>query len=335
MLWPTFIYNIFPKNDVNLIFHKLLYQSKSYSPKDQSCPDEFKGGFRDWSITGNGLHLTPYTGKGERVAILDTGVDIRHKELYGSVKNYSFIKGDNWGVENAHGTFIAGQILPRDNGYGLVGVAPEATALSCKVLHGNERDRRNNTSESISNAIKAAVLDGCGVISLSLGGPSKNPKISSAISNAVHAGCLVIAAAGNESLEGSPYASYPASYYDVISVGAADKRGYASWYSTVGHSNLNKYAQPEVGVSSLEYYWSVMPNQRYGKMLGTSMACPVISGVALLWLQAQREKETLPKGYEVTKQFRKFLKENSSHPHGAEWNNELGYGVFKMNENSL
>ncbi len=230
---------------------------------------------RDWAIRNGNFHKTGYTGKGERVAILDTGIDVNHRDLRGQVDGYCFINGckdkpvyfDNVG----HGTFCASEIVAKEDGFGIVGIAPQATAFCGKVIYGDNRDMSvYSFEENLAAAIGAAVKDGCGVISMSLGMAVKSPIIKLAIDEAVAEGVLVFAAAGNEGMEGSPYKSYPAAYENVISVAAANKKGLQQWFSTSGIGE-NKYEQPEIAIASLEYYWGCLPMNKYGKMIGTCL----------------------------------------------------------------
>lgn len=293
---------------------------------------------KDWTIRHGNFDKTPYTGKGERIGILDTGIDVNHRDLRGQVDGFCFIKENRenppYFDSNSHGTFCASEVVAKKDGFGIVGVAHEATAFCGKVLYGDNRDRSlTNFEESVSNGITSCVKDGCGVISMSLGSSYPSPAIKLAIDFAVDSGVLVFAAAGNEGMDGSPYRSYPAAFENVISVAAANKKGLQQWFSTTGIGN-NKYEQPEVAIASLEYYWGCAPMNKYVSMIGTSMACPMMAGVALLWRQAMREKGLLDKlsGKEVLNEFRKWLVKNAKDTNNNGWDAALGFGVLLLPE---
>lgn len=227
-------------------------------------------------------------------------------------------------------TFCAGEIVAKQDGVGIIGVAPEASAFCGKVLYGNNKDASIHDFERIlSNGIKSAVKDGCGIISMSLGMNKRSGIIEEAVNEAVNNGVLLFAAAGNEGMIGSPYKSYPAAFENVISVGAANAKDLPQWFTTYGIGN-NKYEQPEVAIASLEYYWGCYPGNKYGKMQGTSMACPMMAGVALLWRQAMRSKNLLPKGKEVLNSFRKWLQRNTKDTNNNGWDSALGFGVLLL-----
>jgi len=242
-------------------------------------------------------------------------------------------------VEDAHNylangilisnTFCTGEIVAKADGKGIVGAAPEATAFSARVLYGDSKDmRRNDVSRDLANAIRGCVLDGCHVISMSLGGPGADPHTKAALEYAVGNGVIPVAAAGNERLEGSPYASYPASYPTVISVAAANKVDLPAWFSTVGAGGTQDQ-QPEVAVASLEYYYGCLPGvSTYGTMIGTSQATPMVAALALLWREAREKSDKpMPTGADVFKEFRVWLRAVANDTNKNGWDPELGFGV--------
>lgn len=287
-------------------------------------------GERDWSIINAGIENIPYQGCGERVAILDTGVDKDHKDLIGRVHFINFLPENIITDNHGHGTFCAGEILANGDKNGVVGVAPKAEAICCKVLYGDARDGNVNFEEVLCNAIRSAIINKCGVISMSLGFSSpKNKKIEEALNEAVSYGIIPIAASGNDGMKGSKYKSYPASYINCISVSAANEKGMPAWFSTNGVGIIPE-EQPEIAVASKEYYWGCVPNSRYGKMIGTSMACPIIAGTALLWREAMQTKGTMPTGSNVLNEFRKWLKIVSIDTNKNGWDSSLGWGVLSI-----
>jgi len=301
---------------------------------------------KDWAIRHAGIESIPFKGKGQRVGVLDTGCDIHHCDLRKQVKGASFIRGNSqepvWRDDCGHGTFCTGEIVAKADGHGIVGAAPEATALHCRVIYGDSRDhRRTGVADDLASAVNACVTGGCGVISMSIGGPSSSPEMREALENAVSAGVIPVAAAGNERLEGSMYASYPAAYKTVISVASANKDDLPAWFSTIGVGAVRKSAQPEVAIASLEFYWGCLPGRStYGKMIGTSMATPLLAAVALRWREAREAQAVaggakMPTGEDVLKQFRKWLRRVSDDTNKNGWDPELGYGVLLLDATEM
>jgi subtilisin family serine protease len=299
--------------------------------------------YRDWAIEHAGIASVnrQYKGDGQRVGVLDTGCDIHHQDLEGRVIAKNFIKGCRqrpaYQDNNGHGTFCTGEIVAKADGRGVVGVAPHAKAFHARILYGDRRDAsRDSINADIANAVRACVDEGCGVISMSIGGPGADVYTRDALEYAVNSGVIPIAAAGNERLEGSPYASYPASYPTVISVASSDKNDMPAWFSTIGRSSKPKSGQPEVAVSSLEYYYGCIPGRTmYGTMIGTSMATPIVAGVALLWRQAMESKDKMPEGKNVLATFRKWLRTVANDTNKNGWDPELGFGVLLLEDGEL
>jgi subtilisin family serine protease len=201
------------------------------------------------------------------VAVVDTGVDYNHDDLYGRViKGYDFVNRDSDPMDDqGHGTHCAGIIgATLNNGVGIAGIA-QTSIMAVKVL-----DYQGSGYYSwIASGIRYAVDNGADVISMSLGGPSSDSTMQSACDYAQSRGVLVVAAAGND--YGGPV-SYPAKYDSVMAVSAIDSSNRLASYSNVG---------PEIevcapGSSVLSCY----PGDQYKSMSGTSMACPHVAGVA-------------------------------------------------------
>jgi len=304
-------------------YHRVLEAS-------DTAPDEFT----DWSVTHMGLTRLPYKGEGEKVGVLDTGCDTEHPDLI-DVETRDMITGGIPVITqqmNGHGTFVTGQIVASMyNKQGVTGAAPMATALHARVLYGNALDYyRRHMDSDLAMAIRMCVDDGCGVINMSLGGPDRSPVMVSAVSYAVDHGVILVAAAGNERMMGSPYASYPAAYTQVISVASANSHDLPAWFSTQGIAGLAPEEQPEVAIASHNYYWGCLPGAMYGRMTGTSMASPMLAAVALLWRQARQSQNNMPEGEGVTRGFRSWLRRVSDDTNLNGWDAELGFGTLLL-----
>ncbi|MGE9753548.1 serine protease Isp [Bacillus inaquosorum] len=218
-------------------------------------------------------------GKDVKIAVLDTGCDASHPDLKSQIIGGKNFTDDDGGKEdsisdyNGHGTHVAGTIAANDSSGGIAGVAPEASLLIVKVLGG---ENGSGQYEWIINGINYAVEQKVDIISMSLGGPSDVPELEEAVKNAVKNGVLVVCAAGNEGDgdERTEELSYPAAYNDVIAVGSVSVARESSEFS-----NTNKEIDL---VAPGENILSTLPNKKYGKLTGTSMAAPHVSGALAL-----------------------------------------------------
>lgn len=213
-------------------------------------------------------------GAGALVAVLDTGAQANHPDLDGQIVASKDFTGSRYGADdrNSHGTHCCGIVGAKDNDTGVIGVAPDCKLLVGKVLG----DDGSGGSTGIANGIRWAAGQGAQVISMSLGSPGPSSVIHAAIKEAVAAGVLVIAAAGNEGpSEGT--SGYPGSHPECVSVGAFDANGKIAGFSSRGKVDV---AGPGVGILS------TVPGSKYAKMSGTSMATPYVAGVAALVVSA-------------------------------------------------
>lgn len=235
---------------------------------------------RAWKIT---------RGRGVLVAVLDSGVDPRHRDLAGSViTGRDFTVGANPpGVEpkRLHGTYMASLIAGHGHGPGradgVIGVAPEAKILSVRViLEDEEPGFRAFNSQArfervVARGIRYAVDRGADVINMSISKDQPTRAERAAIRYAISKGVVLVAAAGNEGAgkRNAPY-SYPASLPGVISVAAADKAQRRASFSN--RNSLVTVAAPGVDVLGAG------PGDEYWVGRGTSQATALVSGVAAL-----------------------------------------------------
>lgn len=223
-------------------------------------------------------------GAGVRVAVLDTGVDRFHEDLSGgAIEDGNDFTGSQYGWSDfqGHGTHCAGVIAARDNDVGIVGVAPESTLLIGKVLG----DDGSGTLEGIAAGIDWAVSKGVDVISMSLGGDGPiSGVIRTAIDAAIASGAIVVVAAGNSGMPSYPPKSNvgsPGNYNPCVTVGACDQNLVVATFSSRG---------PEIDVVAPGVdIVSCIPGQRYAAMSGTSMATPLVAGLAALWIEKKRK----------------------------------------------
>lgn len=223
-------------------------------------------------------------GTGVTVAVIDSGVYREHPDFKQEhILDYYDLAGTDDGVDVWHGTFVAGVIAAQvNNALGVDGVAPDVTILPICVTKNGGSD-----TALLIQAIDYAVKQGVDVINLSIGGKYGNESLKKACQDAVDAGILVIAAAGNyksgETKSSACY-MYPASYDGVVSVSACKQDGETvSFDSSYSYFNDRvTVAAPGTGVQSLYLDGGTATKQ------GTSFAAPVVTAMAAMAKQRSR-----------------------------------------------
>ena len=218
------------------------------------------------------------------IAIIDTGIDLRHPDL-NVAGNVSFVPGTRTGNDDdGHGTHLAGIAAAKVNRLGVRGVAPNARLFAVKVLNANGIGRLSWILDGLEWVTRNAAAKGIRVANMSFGGSFVSPALDEAIHNLVTAGVTCVVAAGNESADAA--AASPANHPDVITVSAiADSDGrpggtgkstrFGSDDTFASFSNFGQaveIAAPGVNIRS------TYKGRRYGVMSGTSMAAPHVAG---------------------------------------------------------
>jgi Subtilisin-like serine proteases len=243
-----------------------------------------------WGVTAVGADRAPYTGKGVRIAILDTGLDLDHPDFRGrSITPRSFIEGESQQDGNGHGTHCAGIAAgpAAPDGVPRYGVASQAELFIGKVLS----DEGGGSDGSVLQGIDWAIENQCQIISMSLGSPAQAGESHSAVfetvaQRALQAGTLIVAAAGNESQRPEHIApvGHPANCPSILAVGAIDENMRVAPFSCGGLSPGGgevDLSAPGVDIASS---WP-MP-QGHHTISGTSMATPFVAGIAALHAEA-------------------------------------------------
>jgi PGF-pre-PGF domain-containing protein len=231
-------------------------------------------------------------GTGINVSVLDTGIYKFHPDIAGRiVKEYDFANGDaDASDDHGHGTHVAGTVAGNGSGGTTTGVAPNVSILAGKVCYGNG----SCSISAILEGIQWSVGNYSDIISLSLGGKEESVAITSALTTAINAGVVVIAAAGNCGQPGNSNCptsgdgtiTYPAALENVIAVGATDINDVIAGFSSRGPTTDGRIkpdvSAPGVSINSLRHDSSGYRND----YSGTSMATPHVSGAAALLLHA-------------------------------------------------
>ncbi|MCC3867057.1 S8 family peptidase [Terrisporobacter mayombei] len=226
------------------------------------------------------------TGKNVKIAVIDSGCDITHKDLQNRIiGGRNFTTEDNSDINkyqdyNGHGTHVCGTISASNNNYGVTGVAPDAQLLILKALDKNGLGSMN----SIIDAINFAMSQKVDIISMSLGTSTDVSQLHQAIKKAIESNILVVCAAGNEGDGGgsTDEFSYPAGYNEVISVGAVDFSKSAARFSD-SNKEVDLVA-PGVNIIS------TFLNGKYESLSGTSMATPHVTGFLALLIEWSKKE---------------------------------------------
>lgn len=257
------------------------------------------------------------------VAVIDTGVDYNHPDLkanmwvnqgeipgngidddgdgyvddvYGcsTVSDARFHSGDPMD-DHGHGTHVAGIIAASNNKTGIVGVAYNAKIMAIKAGQATGVFLQSDIAE----AIIYAYTHGADVINMSFGGGACSIAVQDAL-QAAYTTSTLVAAAGNDrasnevsrSLTLPVIPNYPAALSYVVGVMSVNALGiessFTNWDVTAFNSvEYEVYAPGEAMLSTL-------PNNRYGKLNGTSMAAPVVSGIAALLRSYYTDRDMYP-----------------------------------------
>ncbi len=214
------------------------------------------------------------TGKGVKIAVIDTGLDLSHPDLAGKVvRASSFLSwGERAFTGDVHGTAVAGVIAAdANNGQGIVGVAPDAELLALKACWPDPPGSRQAVCNSytLAQAVDFAVREGAQVLNLSLAGP-RDPLLARLLAKALDQGVAVVASSPDAGGE-----DFPASLPGVIAVRSSGPSG--SLRATPGAAEA--LAAPGVDILT------TMPRGTYDFFTGSSMAAAQVSGVVALLLE--------------------------------------------------
>lgn len=221
-------------------------------------------------------------GAGVKVAVIDTGIDVSHPDLLGSVIQGVDISTLSAFVEQTpvqdfgyHGTMVASLLAGRghDKNSGVIGVAPESQLISVAMRFDLQPQ---NTDEQVAAGIHYAVDAGAKVINLSLTRNSKDwPALwDEAFQYAFDNDVVIVAAAGNRA-SGTEQVGAPATIPGVLVVAGVDK-----------NANISNQASTDgltIGVSApATDLVSAYPGGDYKIWSGTSGAAPIVSGLVAL-----------------------------------------------------
>lgn len=235
------------------------------------------------------------------VAVLDTGVDYTHEDLVenmwvrpatmapyhdnelGTIDDLNGFNAIDSAADpmddNGHGTHCAGIIgAEGENNVGIAGVNWKVQIMPLKFLNAGGSGSTKDAIEAINYVInrkKAGV--NIRIISASWGSTQKSRALGDVIRKAYENDILFVAAAGNSSVDNDRTPHYPSSYPNVISVAALDRNDQLASFSNFGVKSVM------IGAPGVDILSTWLGNE-YEEKSGTSMATPVVSGVAALIL---------------------------------------------------
>jgi Subtilase family len=250
-------------------------------------------GAYDWGQRFMGFHQVNHvwTGNEIKIAVIDTGITNQHPDLTPAGGYNTLDDADplEWYVdEKGHGTHCAGIMTALNNNIGITGAAPRAKVYSVKVFPGGR-------VSDLVQAVEWCIHQDMDVISMSLGSPNPSQILAGALRDAYERGITCIAASGNE----STHVAYPAALPTVIAVGAIGRLGtfpsnsghqlkighYFDWRGELFSGKFSNFG-PEINVCAPGVaILSTVPTG-YASWDGTSMACPMISALVALILEA-------------------------------------------------
>jgi subtilisin family serine protease len=239
-----------------------------------------------WGLQATGVATSPQSGKGIKVAVLDTGFDLQHPDFTGrKVTAQSFVGGASAQDGHGHGTHCIGTSCgPKSPGTGpRYGVAHEAEIFVGKVLG----DNGSGSDSGIIAGINWAVTNGCEVISMSLGADvaQVHPPYTVVGKRALDSGSLIVAAAGNNAdrrVGNFGFVGPPANSPFIMAVGALDQKLEMAFFSARTLPG-SRGGQVDIAGPGFQVYSSWPMPTRYKSISGTSMATPHVAGIAALW----------------------------------------------------
>jgi hypothetical protein len=203
------------------------------------------------------------------VAVIDSGIDVKHPELAGAIAASYDALGSKEGP-HVHGTGIAGAIVAHAK---LMGSAPAAKILAIRAF-GAAQHGAESSSFVILKGLDYAASHGAQIINMSFAGP-KDPLIERGIAAIAARGIVMVAAAGNAGAKSPPL--YPAANENVIAVSATDDQD--RLFSASNRGGYVAVAAPGVDI------FLPAPDDKYQMTSGTSFSAAYVSGIAALALE--------------------------------------------------
>jgi subtilisin family serine protease len=213
------------------------------------------------------------------VAIIDTGVDTRHKDLEDGIVLWKNCIRDNAYKPEIHGTAVAGIIAARINNFGIEGIAPKAKILAFRACRQILKDNPEGECYTVclARAISGALEEKAKIINISAGSENIDPLLSALIAAGTKQGAIFVAPVGNDPNQKKP--SFPASHADVIAVGGIDSQNHY-------YPNADLAARATI-VAPSENIFTTIPGNNHNFLSGTSLSSAIVTGI----LAVAKEKD--------------------------------------------
>ena len=208
-------------------------------------------------------------GMNVTIAVIDSGIDVKHPELVNSIADSFDALGSKEGP-HVHGTGIAGAIVAHAR---LIGSAPEARLLAIRAF-ASTSGAAESTSYVILRGLDYAVEHGAQIVNMSFAGP-KDPMIERGVAATAARGILLVAAAGNAGAKSPPL--YPAANPNVIAVSGTDAQ--EKLFAASNRGNYIAVAAPGADI------FLPAPDEKYQITSGTSFSAAYVSGIAALIME--------------------------------------------------
>jgi len=241
-----------------------------------------------WGLQATQAVSSPQSGKGIKVAVLDTGFELSHPDFVGrNITSASFIPGESPQDGHGHGTHCIGTACgsKKPAGSRRYGIAYESDIYVGKVLSNSG----SGSDESVLAGINWAITQGCEVISMSLGADvaEPHPPYTEVGRRALEKGSLIVAAAGNNADRGAGnwgFVGAPANSPYILGVAAVEEDLSVAYFSA--RSLPGRGGQVDNAGPGRRVYSSWLLPQKYNTISGTSMATPHVAGLAALWAES-------------------------------------------------
>jgi subtilisin family serine protease len=249
-----------------------------------------------WGLQATNVHKSAFSGRGIRIAVLDTGFNLDHPDFRGRAITAASFSGAPVEDIHAHGTHCIGTSCGPQKP--ITGVRRYGIAFNAEIFVGkvfNEDPRPSASTSNVLAGIEWAMTQDCHVASLSLG-VAINQKIEqykTPMRRALNGGLLVVAAAGNNARrpDNPGFVEPPANSDAVMAVGAVDNKLVIASFSAQSSQITGDGGKVNIVAPGVQIFSSV-PGARGNHALfdGTSMATPHVAGIAALWAEAKQER---------------------------------------------
>ncbi len=243
----------------------------------QTFSEVYDWGLRDLNVPD--IHKKTL-GDGIKVAVIDSGKSEHFETVDATAGAKNFSSSPFLEDKNGHATACAGIIAARKNNAGIIGVAPKAKLYFGKAMD----DSGAGSPAALVKAIRWAIQQQVDIMSISAGMFFDFKPLRKIIQKAYRQNIIICAAVGNSGSRNYDVA-FPARYPEVIGVAAYNQKHKVARFSSRG-TNVS-FAMPGVDI------YSCALNNQFGKLSGSSFACPIMAGICALILSKHRESTNL------------------------------------------